>query len=114
MSEAFLYGQTQTERETINGIIQGTNSTRLQVSNLSFTPKHITVLLHTDSILHFGTFIWALYDNGNITSYSGGMGDYSLIVDSKSITIQITNDGFILQNTRRDFLTTQQYYYEVY
>ena len=39
MSEAFLYGQTQTERETINGIIQGTNSTRLQVSNLSFTPR---------------------------------------------------------------------------
>ena len=68
MGMVYLYGQTQTERETINGIIQGTNSTRLQVSNLSFTPKHITVLLHTDSSLDPGTFIWALYDNGNITS----------------------------------------------
>lgn len=114
MSEAFLYGQTQTERETINGIIQGTNSTILQVSNLSFTPKHITVLLHTNSSLYSGTFIWALYDNGNITSYSGGIRDYSLTVDSQSITIQITNDGFILQNTSRDFSTTEQYYYEVY
>lgn len=114
MSEAFLYGQTQTERETINGIIQGTNSTRLQVSNLSFTPKHITVLLHTDSSLYSGTFIWALYDNGNITSYSGGTRDYSLTVDSHSITIQITNDGFILQNTSKKFPTTEQYYYEVY
>lgn len=114
MGMVYLYGQTQTERETINGIIQGTNSTRLQVSNLGFTPKHITVLLHTDSTLDPGTFIWALYDNGNITSYSGGIRDYSLTVDSQSITIQITNDGFILQNTRMDFPTTQQYYYEVY
>lgn len=114
MSEAFLYGQTQTERESERGIIQGTNSTRLQVSNLSFTPKHITVLLHTDSSLDPGTFIWALYDNGNITSYSGGIRDYSLTVDSQSITIQITNDGFILQNTSKNFPTTEQYYYEVY
>ena len=112
MGMVYLYGQT--ERESERGIIQGTNSTRLQVSNLSFTPKHITVLLHTDSSLDPGTFIWALYDNGNITSYSGGIRDYSLTVDSQSITIQITNDGFILQNTSKNFPTTEQYYYEVY
>ena len=116
MSEAFLYGQTQTERETINGIINitGNQETYIHVSGLDFKPEHIMVVYRGGTYFKTGLLMYVLYDNGDIKSCIGASSDYGIEIDSSNVKINIKDDGFDLWQESFHFTKGTQYYYEVY
>lgn len=116
MSEAFLYGQTQTERETINGIINmtGNREKYMDVSGLDFKPEHIMVVYRGGTYFRTGLLMYVLYDNGDIKSCTGAISDGKTEIDSSEVKIDIKDDGFELWQEGFYFAKGTQYYYEVY
>lgn len=116
MGMAYLYGQTQTERETINGIVNitGNRETYMHVSGLDFKPEHIMVVYRGGTYFKTGLLMYVLYDNGDIKSCIGARSDYGIEIDSSNVKINIKDDGFDLWQESFYFTKDTQYYYEVY
>lgn len=116
MGMVYLYGQTQTEREAINGIINitGNRETYIHVSGLDFKPEHIMVVYRGGTYFKTGLLMYVLYDNGDIKSCIGASRDYEIEIDSSNVKINIKDDGFDLWQESFDFTKGTQYYYEVY
>lgn len=116
MGMVYLYGQTQTERETINGIVNITGSyeTYIHVSGLDFKPEHIMVVYRDGTYFKTGLLMYVLYDNGDIKSCVGAMHDGEMEIDSSDVKINIKDDGFDLWQEYTYFTKGTQYYYEVY
>ena len=116
MGMVYLYGQTQTERETINGIINitGNRETYIHVSGLDFKPEHIMVVYRGGTYFKPGLLMYILYDNGDIKSCIGANRDYDIEIDSSDVKINIEDDGFELWQESCYFTKGTQYYYEVY
>lgn len=116
MGMVYLYGQTQTERETINGIINitGNRETYIHVSGLDFKPEHIMVVYRGGTYFQTGLLMYVLYDNGDIKSCRGASRDYEIEIDPSNVKINIKDDGFDLWQESFYFTKGTQYYYEVY
>ena len=116
MGMVYLYGQTQTERETINGIINitGKRERYMDVSGLDFKPEHIMVVYRGGTYFQAGLLMYVLYDNGDIKSCTGATRDYEIEIDSSNVKINIKDDGFELWQENFYFKKGAQYYYEVY
>lgn len=116
MSEAFLYGQTQTKRETVNGIINitGNREMYIYVSGLDFKPEHIMVVYRGGTYFRTGLLMYVLYDNGDIKSCIGASRECGTEIDYSNVKINIKDDGFDLWQEGAYFTKGIQYYYEVY
>lgn len=116
MGMVYLYGQTQTERETINGIINITGDRKkyIHVSGLDFKPEHIMFVYRGGTYFKGGLLMYVLYDNGDIKSCIGASKEYEIEIDSSSVKIDIKDDGFDLWQESCYFTKGTQYYYEVY
>ena len=106
MGMVYLYGQTQTERETINGIINITGNRETYI--------HIMVVYRGGTYFQTGLLMYVLYDNGDIKSCIGASSDYGIEIDSSNVKINIKDDGFDLWQESFHFTKGTQYYYEVY
>ena len=97
MGMVYLYGQTQTERETINGIINitGNRETYIHVSGLDFKPEHIMVVYRGGTYFQTGLLMYVLYDNGDIKSCIGASSDYGIEIDSSNVKININYKKYI-------------------
>ena len=106
MGMVYLYGQTQTERETINGIINITGNRETYI--------HIMVVYRGGTYFQTGLLMYVLYDNGDIKSCIGASSDYGIEIDSSNVKINIKDDGFDLWQESFHFTKGTHYYYEVY
>lgn len=116
MGMVYLYGQTQTERETINGIINitGERERYIDVSGLDFKPEHIMVVYRGGTYFRAWLVMYVLYDNGDIKSCIGSTNSDRIEIDSSDIKINIKDDGFELWQEGTYFKKDTQYYYEVW